>query len=415
MEASGDDGGASELPEGPLTSTPKESPPTSEPPSEPPQRTGSSTSLSSSESSGEEWLIKVCCPGARHRYRRYAKRKKRTTSHQKARISDSLDADVLTKAREWMPITSYKVHPGVPKQESLDLQWLIRLRCPRALMEEMTPEAKESLPTASTCLSRSTSKTRNTQPEKSKISENWQTQKRFSIAQEVDRYLKHSDFLALRRKEILHKKWFENVSRPLHQKIQDKIDKESSEEIEERKRKQLSLYLNYCNKKGVVSLDNYNTSFYDPFFLKTPDASKVSVPPLCDPLLKEIEDRYLEAGIIKQCETGRMLSHKEMNELHKTELPLLPLSRQLLSPIEWLKVPPRYVDSEIRLRSQLKMIPTRNQTSMDFKSWGDPFWGSANKRMISVRKPDFGHASTPMTKQILLGSSGCKTPINSAS
>ncbi|XP_062813356.1 protein FAM228B isoform X3 [Anolis carolinensis] len=373
MEASGDDGGASELPEGPLTSTPKESPPTSEPPSEPPQRTGSSTSLSSSESSGEEWLIKVCCPGARHRYRRYAKRKKRTTSHQKARISDSLDADVLTKAREWMPITSYKVHPGVPKQESLDLQWLIRLRCPRALMEEMTPEAKESLPTASTCLSRSTSKTRNTQPEKSKISENWQTQKRFSIAQA----------LVNERQDIAS--------------TQSLLDREN------------------CFVRGVVSLDNYNTSFYDPFFLKTPDASKVSVPPLCDPLLKEIEDRYLEAGIIKQCETGRMLSHKEMNELHKTELPLLPLSRQLLSPIEWLKVPPRYVDSEIRLRSQLKMIPTRNQTSMDFKSWGDPFWGSANKRMISVRKPDFGHASTPMTKQILLGSSGCKTPINSAS
>ncbi|XP_060641069.2 protein FAM228B-like isoform X1 [Anolis sagrei] len=445
MEASGDDGcggdEAAELPEGPLTSTPKESLPSSEPPSEPPRRTDSSTSLSSSsESSGEEWLIKVCCPGARHRYRRYAKNKKRMPSHQKAGLPDSLDvADALTKAREWMPITSYKVHPGVSKKESLDLQWLIRLRCPRALMEEMTPEAKESLPSASTSLSKSPSKTRSSPPEKYKISENWLTQKRFSIAQalvnerqdmgstqsqldrgncfvrEVDRYLKHSDFLALRRKEMLYKKWFENVSKPLHQKIQDKIDKKSSEEIEERKRKQLSHYLNHCNKKGVVSLENYNPSSYDPFFLKTPDISKVSVPPLCDPLLKEIQDRYLEAGIIQQCETGRILSAKEMNELRKAELPLLPMSRQLMSPIEWLKIPARYMDSEIRLRSQRKMVPTRNQCSMDFRSWGDPSWASATKRRISVRKPDGGRASTPMTKQILLGSSGRKPPIKSAS
>lgn len=51
---------------------------------------------------------------------------------------------------------------------------------------------------------------------------------------------------------MLYKKWFENVSSPLLQTIQDKIDNQSSEEIEERKRKQLSLYLNYCNTKVLV-------------------------------------------------------------------------------------------------------------------------------------------------------------------
>lgn len=51
---------------------------------------------------------------------------------------------------------------------------------------------------------------------------------------------------------MLYKKWFENVSRPLLQKIQDKIDTQSSEEIEEMKRKQLTLYLDYCNKKVLV-------------------------------------------------------------------------------------------------------------------------------------------------------------------
>lgn len=64
----------------------------------------------------------------------------------------------------------------------------------------------------------------------------------------------HSDFLAERRREMLYKKWYESVSRPLLQKIQDKIDSQSSEEIEERKRKQLALYLNHCNKKVLVKI-----------------------------------------------------------------------------------------------------------------------------------------------------------------
>lgn len=51
---------------------------------------------------------------------------------------------------------------------------------------------------------------------------------------------------------MLYKKWFENVQSPLLQKIQDKVDNQSSEEIEERKRKQLSLYLAHCNKKVLV-------------------------------------------------------------------------------------------------------------------------------------------------------------------
>ncbi|XP_042334998.1 protein FAM228B [Sceloporus undulatus] len=308
---------------------------------------------------------------------------------------------------------------GVPKQESSELQWLIRLRCPRAEMEEMIPDAKQSLPAASTSLSRSPSKTRSPQTGGLKISDSWLKQKHFSLAQalvnerqnvgstqsllekencfirEVDRYLKHSDFLALRRKEMLYKKWFENVSRPLLQTIQDKIDKQSSEEIEERKRKQLSLYLNYCNKKGGAFLESYNPSSYDPFFLKTcTDVWKVSVPLLHDPLLKDIRRRYLEAGIIQQCDTGRIFSPKEMNELHKVELPLLPLSRQLMSPVDWQKVPSGYMESEVRVKSRRKMLPTRNESTMDFRSWADTSCSSANKRRISARKPDAAPTSS---------------------
>ena len=65
----------------------------------------------------------------------------------------------------------------------------------------------------------------------------------------MDRYLRHNDFLNLRRKEMLYKKWLQEVSEPLLQKIEDKMDSQSSEEIRKRKEEQLSLYLNYCKKK----------------------------------------------------------------------------------------------------------------------------------------------------------------------
>lgn len=68
--------------------------------------------------------------------------------------------------------------------------------------------------------------------------------------------MNHNDFLNLRKKEIQYKKWLERVSEPLLHKIEDKVDSQSSEEIEERKRNQLALYLNYCNKK-VPTRNNF--------------------------------------------------------------------------------------------------------------------------------------------------------------
>ncbi|KAM6465385.1 uncharacterized protein PHA67_011623 isoform 2-T2 [Liasis olivaceus] len=441
MEVAGDGVGPFHL--GPLTSTPIESSTPSLP------TRSDSLSSESSESSGEDWLIKVCCPGARHRYSKRAHAKKSVSSRStRTGISSIPDTDDdFTEKTEWMPIVPCQDYSKMPRQDSTDLQWLIRLRCPRAQMEQLMPDLKqpeklgrvsseplalptiqlhsllsdcslgsisqslsyvllqfrcrlkptmwpcsntlyihnydvfpfESFPGVPRFLSRSQSKVcGSSQFEKTKTSESWLTQKHLSIAQalvnesqdvigpiqfllerencfirEVDRYLKHSDFLALRRREMLYKKWFESVSRPLLQKIQDKIDNQSSKEIEERKRKQLSLYLNYCNEKGGAFLESYSPSSYDPFFLKTcSDFWKASVPPLHDPLLKEVQGRYIEAGIIQQCDTGKLYSSKEINELHKTELPPLPLSRQLVNPIEWLKIPFQYMESDVRQRSR---------------------------------------------------------------
>ncbi|NWX19801.1 F228B protein, partial [Aegotheles bennettii] len=168
------------------------------------------------------------------------------------------------------------------------------------------------------------------------------------LVREVDRYLKHEDFLNLMKKEILYKKWLENVSKPLLQKMQEKMESQSSKEIQKRREEQLLLYLNHCNKKGYVALEAYDPSEYDPFFLKThTDCWKVSTPTLQDPLLKGIQRKFIKTGIIKQCETGRPCSARELKELSKAELPLLPLSRQRMDAVEWLKVPHAYIASEV--------------------------------------------------------------------
>ncbi|NXP52555.1 F228B protein, partial [Heliornis fulica] len=168
------------------------------------------------------------------------------------------------------------------------------------------------------------------------------------FVREVDKYVKHNDFLNLRKKEMLYRKWLKNVSEPLLQKLEDKMNSQSSEEIRKRREEQLSLYLNHCKKKRYVALETYDPSEYDPLFLKTcTDCWKVSIPALQDPLLKDIQRKYSEMGIIRQCETGRPCSTRELKELSKAELPPLPLSRQHMNAVEWLKVPHAYIASEV--------------------------------------------------------------------
>ncbi|XP_049674429.1 protein FAM228B [Accipiter gentilis] len=225
---------------------------------------------------------------------------------------------------------------------SSETPWLLRLTCPRPVREhtrqrpwQAAPdESRDVIASAQCILDR----------------ENY-------FVRELDRYLSHNDFLNLRKKEILYKKWLEDVSEPLLQKIEDKMDSQSSKEIEKRKEEQLSLYLNYCKKKGYVALEAYDPSEYDPFFLKTcTDCWKVSIPTLQDPLLKDIQRKFIETGIIKQCETGRPCSTRELNQLSKAELPLLPLSRQRMDAVEWLKIPHAYIASEVHQTKRQKVI-----------------------------------------------------------
>ncbi|XP_043841595.1 protein FAM228B-like [Dromiciops gliroides] len=182
-----------------------------------------------------------------------------------------------------------------------------------------------------------------------------------SIIKELDRYLQRQDFLNARRREMLHKRWVENVACPLQQKIVDKVG--SPREIEKRKRLELEGYLRFRN--AVVTL-----------------------PPFHDPLLQAQQDRDEENKAILQCETGRIYTMREFKEREKAErlarLPQSSLARQNISPSQWLKIPAGYVESEFCRKSRLKVRVNRNRISWDFRKVFYPSETNEEESTISL-------------------------------
>uniref|UniRef100_A0A8D2IP31 Core-binding (CB) domain-containing protein n=1 Tax=Varanus komodoensis TaxID=61221 RepID=A0A8D2IP31_VARKO len=118
----------------------------------------------------------------------------------------------------------------------------------------------------------------------------------------------------------------------------------------------------------------------------------------------EIQGRYLEAGITQQCDTGKIYSCKELNELHKTELPLLPLSRQLMNPVEWLKIPPGYIESEIRQKSRIAEV---NSLADPMRLGTDSILTATNLSTDRPLKPNTRiAASNPLASSASLDSMG---------
>ncbi|XP_035416008.1 protein FAM228B isoform X1 [Cygnus atratus] len=273
-------------------------------------------------------------------------------------------------------------HPTTCAVSSPETPWQRRPKCPRPATEHEQQKLWQRFPSAPARSNPANTFDCSRLFGKKNATKYWLTQKDFShvkaapdesrgiiasaqavldrenyFVREVDRYLRHNDFLNLRKKEILYKKWLEDVSEPLLQKIEDKMDSQSSDEIEKRKEEQLSLYLNYCKKKGYVALETYDPSEYDPFLLqRSTECWKVSIPALQDPLLKAVQQKFVETGIVKQCETGRLCSARELNKLSRAELPLLPLSRQRMDAVAWLKIPPAYIASEAHRTKRQRVV-----------------------------------------------------------
>ncbi|XP_048452628.1 protein FAM228A [Rhincodon typus] len=170
---------------------------------------------------------------------------------------------------------------------------------------------------------------------------------------ELDKYIAYKEMLNLRKKELLYKKWNDYIYEPIQWKIKAKLNQSV-----DKRRPAVLQYLDYCNKKEPVFLEEYNPDDFNPFVrhLCKPHTFKTRTSTLNDPLLFQGRSKTEEDNAILQCQKGKVYSLKETEEFHKAQLPLVPLGRQYVDCNTWLRVPLGYIESEVRQRSRKRMI-----------------------------------------------------------
>uniref|UniRef100_A0A8C4X8V0 Uncharacterized protein n=1 Tax=Erpetoichthys calabaricus TaxID=27687 RepID=A0A8C4X8V0_ERPCA len=126
----------------------------------------------------------------------------------------------------------------------------------------------------------------------------------------LDGYLNYIEGRELRKKELLHKAWTVGVSEPVQDKLQKHVKIHCPSKAEENKKLFLQ-YLDYCNKKGHVFLEDYDPYEYNPFLLHLnhPKYFKVL---LNDPLFKQSHGRMEEDAAILHCITVLSILQKQM-------------------------------------------------------------------------------------------------------
>nr|XP_020726114.1 protein FAM228A isoform X2 [Odocoileus virginianus texanus] len=137
------------------------------------------------------------------------------------------------------------------------------------------------------------------------------------IAKRLDAYFQHLDAFKERRKELLHKKWTENVAKPLQQRIMEKVI--SYKALEKTKQENFEYFLKHTNKMEIIFGDFYDPEVYNPFYMtkKDPNYGKVAVPPFCDPLFRRQQEIDEEQRAIFQYTTGKRCTLKKFKELQK--------------------------------------------------------------------------------------------------
>ncbi|XP_055982153.1 protein FAM228A-like [Sorex fumeus] len=153
------------------------------------------------------------------------------------------------------------------------------------------------------------------------------------VVKRLDTYLKDIDALKERKKELLHKKWTENVATPLQESIIKKVL--SYRGLRKKKEENFEYFLSHTRKK-------------------------VTVPAFSDPLFKSQRKKEEERRAHLQYKTGRPYSSKEFKELEKAKqysrLPQFPFPFHDAAPKDQSKA---YLKAE---RSKLQ----RNYSPKDF-------------------------------------------------
>uniref|UniRef100_A0A3Q2GZ02 Family with sequence similarity 228 member A n=1 Tax=Equus caballus TaxID=9796 RepID=A0A3Q2GZ02_HORSE len=139
------------------------------------------------------------------------------------------------------------------------------------------------------------------------------------VVKKLDMYFHHLDIFKERRKEMLHKKWIQNVAEPLQQRIMEKVI--SYRGLEKTKQENFEYFLKHANKTEMIG-DLCDPEVYNPFYMmkKDPNYGKVTVPPFYDPLFRRQQEMDEEKRAIFQYKTGKRYTLKEFKELEKARL-----------------------------------------------------------------------------------------------
>lgn len=189
-----------------------------------------------------------------------------------------------------------------------------------------------------------------------------------SFVHGINEFLLENDLLNLRRRELLHKEWHENVYVPTRKKVEEVFENKHPL-LDLRKREEYEKFLDYKNKKGDVFLDTISKDEYDPLCLMTQEGFtniKARTGRLLDPLVAQERQRIEEQRAIYRCETGDVLSDDEIRKRWLPPAPLKPLGREGMNCQTWIDMPLKLIESKVHDRSIRKMRGDSNFSTIDF-------------------------------------------------
>ncbi|KAL0967132.1 hypothetical protein UPYG_G00248180 [Umbra pygmaea] len=137
------------------------------------------------------------------------------------------------------------------------------------------------------------------------------------FVKDVEQFLCQQERAVLRKREILYKRWTERVWLPVKSSVENQVSHYCYKQVE--KIRNLFLrYINHCNDKGFVFLEDYDPKEYNPFLLKIHRSHffTVSTPVLRDPLSLQSRERIKEKRMVLRCQTaGHNYSRRQVEHL----------------------------------------------------------------------------------------------------
>lgn len=187
----------------------------------------------------------------------------------------------------------------------------------------------------------------------------------------IEDFLRDTELLNIRRKELLYKRWQEKVYIPIRKQVESTIEQCFSV-VDQERRKEYLKYLNYKNKKGDVFLDVMSKQEYNPLTLNDPRSRtslKARFSKRDDPLHSFERRRNEEDKTILRCETGILYRDADLRARRLPAPPLVPLGRHGTECATWSAMPLRDIESPYRRRSRARMIGKLNLPEFHFDEW----------------------------------------------